>query len=490
MNNDLKEKKVKCLHKNPAKPNKKIKYPYKFCPNCGSIIWEENFKKYITIKPLNMEKKIEYDPIEIALTMKEKSLQKDSQENAINHNYIKKRKKVLIFLQKLSIKMKFSDMSFYHSLYNLDKILNKITKNEELSTKQLYYITIGYFNLCSKFDENDIFEPEFSEFTSIDDKYLLSTNEMFKYEMKCLEQISYDLTTFSAYDWLLIFLYNGILFENEIEGKSNNIVTNIYNFSKKMLANITSKSFFIKYTPFIISFSIIMYSREKNLPDLNKKFDEIIRKFYRITITDYEACLQDIKDDASGKKKDSKSSKDINSISKNKKSSVSGNLNSMGVQEKSNNSTKDLQDKLKIEDIKNIDYNEKILTVKDPNVDNSQRKERKTFKTQKLDNKIDIKKVNNSDKIKNSEINNIEQFNKSGTFGAQHQQEPRKNKPKGTILVTDNKDFKAKLKEKSDEYFKSEGWAAKKEGENNNKKKNKVTFNSNIVIDNNKKNKI
>jgi hypothetical protein len=257
-----------------------------------------------------------------------------------------------------------------------------------------------------------------------------------------------------------------------------------------MLANITSKSFFIKYTPFIISFSIIMNSREKNLPDLNKKFDEIIRKFYRITITDYEACLQDIKDDASGKKKDSKSSKDINSISKNKKSSVSGNLNSMNIQEKSNNSTKDLQDKLKIEDIKNIDYNEKILTVKDPNVDNSQRKERKTFKTQKLDNKIDIKKVNNSDKIKNSEINNIEQFNKSGTFGAQHQQEPRKNKPKGTILVTDNKDFKAKLKEKSDEYFKSEGWAAKKEGENNNKKKNKVTFNSNIVIDNNKKNKI
>ena len=482
MSNDLKEKKQKCIHKNPAKPNKKIKYPYKFCPNCGSIIWEENYKKYITIKPLNLEKKIEYDPIEIALTMKEKSRQKDNQENGVSHNYIKKRKKVLIFLQKLSIKMKFSDMSFYHSLYNLDNILNKLTENEELSTKQLYYITIGYFNLCSKFDENDIFEPDFSEFTSIDDKHLLSTNEMFKYEMKCLELISYDLTTFSAYDWLLIFLYNGILFEDEIEGMPNNTVTNIYNFSKKMLANITSKSFFIKYSPFIISFSIVMYSREKNLPNLNKKFDEILRKFYRISTFEYDDCLEDIKDDASGKKKDSKSSKDLNSISnKNKKSSIST------AQEKNNYSTKDL-DKLNIEDIKKSDNNEKVLNTND--VNNNPRKDRKNFKTQKLDNKIDIKKVNNSDKIKNSEINNIEQFSRSGTFGSQHQQEPRKNKPKGTILVTDNKDFKAKLKEKSDEYFKSEGWAVKKEGDNNtNKKKNKVTFNSNIVNDN-KKNKI
>ena len=480
MSNDLKEKKQKCIHKNPAKSNKKMKYPYKFCPNCGSIIWEENYKKYITIKPLNMEKKTEYDPIEIALTMKEKSRQKDNQENSVNHNYIKKRKKVLIFLQKLSIKMKFSDMSFYHSLYNLDNILNKLTENEELSTKQLYYITIGYFNLCSKFDENDIFEPDFSEFTSIDDKHLLTTNEMFKYEMKCLELISYDLTTFSAYDWLLTFLYNGILFEDEIQGKPNNTVTNIYNFSKKMLANITSKSFFIKYSPFIISFSIVMYSREKNLPDINEKYDEILRKFYRISTFEYEDCLEDIKDDASGKKKDSKSSKDLNSISnKNKKSTISGN----------NYSTKDLE-KLKIEELKKSDINEKVLSTNEVNNNtNLQRKDRKNFKTQKLDNKIDIKKVNNSDKIKNSEINNIEQFNRSGTFGSQHQQEPRKNKPKGTILVTDNKDFKAKLKEKSDEYFKSEGWAVKKEGDNTNKKKNKVTFNSNIITDN-KKNKI
>ena len=294
---------------------------------------------------------------------------------------------------------------------------------------------------------------------------------MFKYEMKCLELLQYDLTTFSAYDWLLIFLYNGILFEDEVQGKSSNIVSNIYNFSKKMLANITSKSFFIKYTPFQIAISIVMYSREKNLPEINEKFNELLRKFYRITINEYEDCLQEIRNSANGKKKDT------NTIS-NKNSITSNNLNSIKAEEKAFNSSKDLPDKLSIEKGKNIDEKIKNLTITDSDLDsNLQRKERKNFKTQKLDNKIDIKKVNDSGKDKNSEINDIEQFDRKGTFGSQHQQAPRKNKPKGTILVTDNKDFKAKLKEKSDEYFKPDGWVTKKDGENKKKKSNvKVTF--------------
>ena len=424
-----KHKREKCKHNKI--PNIKDKR-YTFCQNCGGIIMKNDLTLNYTIKPLSMEKQINEDPIKIYETMVKRSpIFNDS--TTIQNSYLKIRKIVMTYLQKLSMKMKYSDSTFYRALYYLDNTMRTIV---DINSKQILYFTIAFFIISGKYNENDIFEPDLNDFIQFHEKYILQIDEMIKYEIICLQLIDYNLINYSSYDWLMVLLSNGFIFEDEISNKPSNIINNIYNYIKKCLALITAKSFFFQYNPFKIAFSLIQIGREKYIGEDDGKYFKFIKDLYKVKFSDYENCYKEIKNEIL--------------ISNNKKSSntqlekkidfKSENINSNQLSKVSNN---DL-----IFDKRNYELEENKREIERQNI--------KT-KTVKIENKIDLN-INNNTKIKNDFVNDIEKISSKGTFSEKHPIIRRHNKLTGTVLIKEDEvnNIKDNIKNKVNDTNKNE----------------------------------
>ena len=399
-------KKEKCKH-NKISNVKNEKYT--FCENCGGLIIKENKILHYVIKPISMEKKLCEDPIEIYKNMRKRCpITKDT--NIIQNSYLKKRKNAMTYLQKLSMHLKYSDSTFYKALNYIDNAMKNVV---DINLKRMIYLTIGFFLISGKYNENDIFEPDFNDLTQLNDKIILQIDEILKYEIICLKLIDYNLINYSSYDWLMVLLSNGFIFEEEIKGKPVNTINNTYNYIKKTLALITSKSYFFKYNPFKIAFSLIHLGREKFINEEDGKYFKLIKELYNISFSDYENCYKEIKNEIL--------------ISNNKKSSntqlekkidfKSDNINSNQLSKVSNN---DL-----IFDKRNYELEENKREIERQNI--------KT-KTVKIENKIDLN-INNNIKTKNDFVNDIEKISSKGTFSEKHPIIRRQNKLTGTVLI-------------------------------------------------------
>ena len=170
------------------------------------------------------------NPIEIALLMKDKtdkSFMNDS--NKISNWYYANRKKVLSYLQSLTLHFQYTDATFYTTLLFLDRILRKENGEDSYMTKKLDYFIVGFFILIAKLNENNFFEPDLNEFTSFNDKYQMNSKEIRVFELSCLSFVDYNIIDFSAYDWISLFLSNGFIFEDEME--LTNSINTIYSFT-------------------------------------------------------------------------------------------------------------------------------------------------------------------------------------------------------------------------------------------------------------------
>ena len=121
--------------------------------------------------------------------------------------------------------------------------------------------------------------------------------------MIALQLIEYDVIVYSTYDWLMVLLNNGFIFENEIKDKDAIPINNIYNYVKKCLAMITSRSFFIKYHPLQLAFSLIHHGRDKYVSSGNEKFFQFIKDIHNTKFSDYENCYNEITKEFSETKK-------------------------------------------------------------------------------------------------------------------------------------------------------------------------------------------
>ena len=407
---------------------------------------KENSKNYFIIKPISLEKELDEDPVQLVNIMKERDpIPKEKIE--VESSYLKKRKSIISDLQKLSIKMKYSDSTFYRTLYYLDNILGKMS---EISIKKTTYFTLAYFLISGKFNEIDIFEPDLNDFFDFSDKIKLSIEEICKYEMLALQLIDYNVIIYSTYDWLMVLLNNGFIFENEIENNSNNIINNIYNYIKKSLAMITSRSFFVKYHPLQIAFSLIHFGREKFIEKNDEKYFLFIQDIYNIKFSDYEDCLEEVKNEFSeNKKKDKKTKK--KKRNKNKENlSLSNNVFFQSVDKKPFSHTQ-----ISINKLEDVEKSDLIFSEKNEENNseiNEKGKERRTSKhmSTKFEKTLDIAKMNNSSKTKNSFVNDIDKINSIGTFGDKHDFTRREPKLKGTIINDEKevKDIKQKVNEK------------------------------------------
>ena len=282
---------------------------YTYCEECGNISIKHNNNYYYTIKPTRKQKPTEINPILITNNMKKnQDLSYPDLNNIYNISikenisiikkrislYLIKRKLILLYLQNITRKLNYSDLSFYHCLFLVDLYLShNIT--DEMDEEELLYILIGFFLISSKFKETDIFEPELLNFNNIDSNVILSFDSILLYETKCLKYINYNFFNFSTYDWINAFMSNGYIFDVEIDVKEN--INEIYSYTYKLLIAITPKNIFIKYSPFYLAISIIQITREDKI-DENKINNELFKKLlnlYNIKFEDYEDCYREIK---------------------------------------------------------------------------------------------------------------------------------------------------------------------------------------------------
>lgn len=286
--------KKKCLHLNiaPTSSKKSLKPSYTYCYNCGILIIIENNNKKYLFKPLNMEKKSESDPFKIVEFMNKNNKCILPTSESISPWYRNSRKIILGFLQKLSLSLKFSDGTFYTALTYLDFLLKR--KADELKGRKLEMVIIACFVLSAKFAENDIFEPEFTQFESSNGKYLFNSNDLAETEINIIQQLNYELIYHSVYDWLFLLLNNGFIFEDELIGTPADHINNIYSSCKKSLAVITPSLILLEYDPFIIAFCLIEITRSSF--NLESKRIEILKQLYKIDSEDesYEDCFIDM----------------------------------------------------------------------------------------------------------------------------------------------------------------------------------------------------
>ena len=200
---------------------------------------------------------------------------------------------------------------------------------EEISEKKLLYYLIGFF-LCSvKFKEVDAFEPPLNTFFDLSKEIYLTANKIAYYEVLCLKKINYNVFSYSAYDWLLQLISNGIVFnveinkDNEIvliKGHRHSVINAINKYAINLLLNLTNKNIFFKYAPMYMAFSLIQLAREKYLDkDLIKPklFYDLVN-IYGIIPGDYIKCYGEIKaemhseNDKSPKEEESHNLKDRN----------------------------------------------------------------------------------------------------------------------------------------------------------------------------------
>ena len=298
---------------------------HSFCEKCGSVLIK-NSKGTInyTIKNKQKQKPVEFDPIDIIISMKKKTddkypcinneynIDENDQNNkkkllkSIN-NYLKHRKSIIINLQKMMKMLDYSDLIFYQCLFYIDSYLSH-NMDEEMSEKEILYYLVGFFLCSAKFKETDIYEPTLDSFCYLKKKIYLSMEKIAHYEIVCLQSIKYNVFSYSAYDWLSELSSIGYVFDCEItknneiiliNGHRHSLINTINKYAMKKLLSITVKDIFIKYSPMYIAFSLIKIAREKYIDKdiINQKLFNKLTNLYGVNYSDYKKCYKELKEE-------------------------------------------------------------------------------------------------------------------------------------------------------------------------------------------------
>lgn len=300
-----------CLHSKISKEYNINSVTYLYCLECGNISIKHNNNFIYTIKPKQKQKKAEVNPIVVIRKMKEnQNIAFPNIDNIYNINhkiekleditkkvyiYSQKRKLLLYYLQNITKKLSYSDLSFYHTLFFIDLYFTHNIK-EDMTEEELLYLLIGFFLVASKFYETDIFEPEMYNFNNINSGILLSSKLLLLYEMNCLKFLNYNIISYSTFEWLNVITSNGYIFEGEID--NSDYINEIHLYTLKLLIALTPKIIFIKYSPLYNAISIVQIGRENKIGEskINKELFMKLLLLYDIDNKIYEKCYKDMKE--------------------------------------------------------------------------------------------------------------------------------------------------------------------------------------------------
>ena len=319
----MKKSKICNCHASSDKKLIKSKINRSFCDKCGCVILKDDEGNICyTLKSKQKRLFFDFSPITIIKNMKKKTEEnypfiyqefninfkdKIEQEKILRsiNIYLKHRKMLLLKLQKLIQIFDYCDLVFYQCLFYLDTYLSH-NLTEDISERTLLYYLIGFFLCSCKFKETDIYEPLLDSFYDLSKGFYFSIDKIKYYEVVCLKMINYNVFSYSAYDWIMQLMSNGIIFNCEIDKDNEMIlikghrhyITNAINkYVLKLLLDITSKNFFFKYAPMYLAFSLIRIAREKYLDKnmIKPKLFKLLVKAYGINHKDFKSCYNEIK---------------------------------------------------------------------------------------------------------------------------------------------------------------------------------------------------
>ena len=282
----------KCIHETNKLSKIKTSENIFFCQNCGSIVYETKPNKYLpTVKPIEIECKTETDPIDIFTNSFKLTpfikIEKDS-------IYLEKRTRAIKLLEKFNNIYKYSDEVFFlaltymdyifKTLYNEKKTLTK--KNEELCILNCLFIS-------EKFYDIDVTMPPNYYLYLKNNIYDVEALEIFENEIFCLKILKYKLDHHSLYDILKAYMYNGFIFDKEIDYNSKILEIKLaYNYADKLFRDIVYSYIVLFYSSDLIAFVIIQLTRKKFF---DNKYSKKIKNIYGFKLEDYKECMNEIK---------------------------------------------------------------------------------------------------------------------------------------------------------------------------------------------------
>ena len=378
----------KCQH--PSNKLTKIKSSEGcvFCQNCGLILYPTKTDKYInTIKPIENQSKTETDPIDLFINSYKETpfiiMEKDS-------IYPSKRCRAIKILEKFNNLYHYSDEIFFLALTYMDYIFKSIynDKNKNITRKKEELYILNCLLISEKFYDKDITDiPDYSKYIT-NSIYDIDVIDIRENEIDCLKILKYKLDHHSIYDIMKGYMYNGFIFEKEIDTNSFGYqIKFAYNYAEKIFRDIIYSYIAIIYPPYLIAFVIIQLTRKKFF---DSKFMKKIKKIYSIKQNDYKECYDDVKSF-------------LNKIEKGLKVCDYNNINKENKKEKEDTKIKDSkkkEDTEKSEDkipaqnqINDITNNISNVSLESDNSKNKEKKDKKESSPINEENKEDKKSI-------------------------------------------------------------------------------------------------
>ena len=306
----------KCQHITNKLSKITLSDKYYFCQNCGSILCQTKPNKYLkTVKPIENESRTEIDPIDLYNNAFKQTpfikIKKDS-------IYLGKRARAIKSLEKFNNLYHYNEDIFFLALTYMDfifKILynqnKKITKKEE----DLYILNCLF--IAEKFYDKDMKNPPNFQLYIKQSIYDVESYDIKENEVLCLKTLQYKLDQHSLYDILKAYLYNGFIFEKEVD--ENSTISKIkiaYNYADKIFKDIENSYIVLFFPPDLIAFVIIQLTRRKFF---DSKYDKKIKHIYNFKQDDYKICLFEINNFVENVDKGLKTSDDYYKIPTNSK---------------------------------------------------------------------------------------------------------------------------------------------------------------------------
>ena len=252
------------------------------CPRCGSTIYKLTNKKISsTLKPFSYSSpSLSPFPLSLSsfssLSSLPHLLPHPTHITNISTFYCETRSKIITSLFKHSQTYNYTKSTIYLALSYIDKLL---PNKHHLSPKTTELYVINSLLLAAKFREVSIYEPNFSRFTCDDGEHQINEDEIQENEIDLLKELNYELNVITAYDVLQMLLYNGIVYDDEID-KDNDSVNKLYEYAEELFKLIYSDINVLGFDVREIAVNVVCLARKYF--DLKKNGLDLIKKFHGV----------------------------------------------------------------------------------------------------------------------------------------------------------------------------------------------------------------
>ena len=209
--------------------------------------------------------------------------------------YLKKRKEALEIIQTFSKKYEFSKHTLYAAIQFSDRVLGFIN---EINSKDFDLTVIACCLMASKFVENDAFDIDLNEINLINKNMYYSVDEIYKNEIYVVQQLNYNLSIPSVYEFIQYLNIIGVFYQGEIKNIKK-VSNDIQDITKKVIWSEIS----LNYPNEVLAMGIIKAIRKKYDLDRSSMKKLLKRYFFNYDKNLLKNCYDDIKVVGLGMKK-------------------------------------------------------------------------------------------------------------------------------------------------------------------------------------------